>query len=266
MQDEFGVSPNVVSYTTVLHAWSKRARKDPEAPDRAHKILRTISKMANSRSFAAVIQAYAQQGRAEEAEALLYHMLEDSCDSPQPDAFVFGAVLHAWSKTTKCPPIEAAKRAEKLLMLMHDLHRSKRLRDPPNVVCFSNVLQCWSRIPGLEGAERAHAILETMTSYGAHPNIFSINIVMNAWANHASKCPQAVDKAFSLFELARKSQQPDEYTYRALFKAITLSSLPDKFLLMLPLKEEMSRNGIRVDNSYAMSRLKDAEGDNKEDS
>jgi pentatricopeptide repeat protein len=243
MHDEFGVRPNVVSYTTVLHAWSKRARQDPEAPDRAHEILRTISNMANSRSFAAVIQAYAQQGRAEEAEALLQQMLDARSGSPLPDAYVFSAVLHAWSKTACCPPLEAARRAEKLLMLMHELHRSRKLQEPPNVVCFSNVLKCWSRIPGIEGAERAQAILETMMSYGVEPNIFSLNIVMNAWASHASTSSHAVAKVSSLFEIAKKTQQPDVYTYRAMYKAISTSSLPDKAVLASRIMEEMSDLG-----------------------
>ena len=246
MQDEFGIRPNVVSYSTVLHAWSHRARYDPEAPDRAHKILRTIAKVANPRSFAAVIQAYAQQGRAEEAESLLQQMLSDTRDTPQPDAYAFSAVLHAWSKTKDFPPIEAAQRAEKLLMRMHELHNKKKLREPPNVVCFTNVLTCWTRIKGVEGVERAHAILETMTNYGARPNIVSINIVMNAWANHAGTSPQAIEKISSLFELAKQTQQPDSNTYRAMLKAITSSTLPDRVELAVRLMDEMSEKGISV--------------------
>jgi pentatricopeptide repeat protein len=264
MQDEFGIRPNVVSYSTVLHAWSKRARQDPEAPDRAHNILRKISKMANSRSFAAVIQAYAQQGRAAEAETLLQQMLVDTKDTPQPDSYAFSAVLHAWSKTTDFPPTEAAQRAEKLLMLMHELYNEKKLREPPNVVCFSNVLKCWSRIPGIEGVERAHAILETMTSYGARPNIFSINIVMNAWANHAGSSPHAMDKVSSLFEFATKNHQPDAFTYRAMLKAITLSSLPDKADLAARIMDEMSQKGIQSENPYQKQRASDVRGEERD--
>jgi len=248
MKDEFGVKPNVVSYTAVLHAWSKRAKHDPEAPDKAHKILQAISKMANSRSFAAVIHAYAQQGRAEEAESLLQQMLDNPSDISKPDSYAFSSALFAWSNATDCPPIEAAQRAEKLLMQMHQLFQDKVLREPPNVVCFTNVLKCWCRTPEVEGVERAHAILEKMTSYGAEPNIFSINIVLNAWANHARTSADAFVKASSLFELAKNTQQPDIYTYRAMFKAVTATSLPDKAERVAQIMEEMSQKGMKIEN------------------
>lgn len=274
METEFGVQPNVVSYTTLLQAWSRRAKQgDTDAPDKALELLRKIGSMANARSYAAVIQALAQQGRAQEAQDLLEEMLPKEQDEgkgastrvPPPDVYAFSAVLHAWSKTRQVSPEEAAQRAEQLVLRMHDLYERRVIKEGPNVVCFSNVLKCWSQVEGpssttnqqWNGAERAQAILERMEGYGVKPNLFSINIVLNAWANQARVGhPEAIDRATALLDYARSSvpeTPPDEYTYRALFKAISSSPshiVPDKYTRAWKLVDEMKQQSLRVNVSY----------------
>jgi pentatricopeptide repeat protein len=242
---QYGVEPNVVTYTTVLNAWSKQAAKDPSAPKRAHEILKQMTCPPNHRSFTAVIRAYAEQGRAKEAQALLEEMLHQG---PTPDVYTFGAVLYAWSKAN--PPLEAAKHAEQLLMQMPQLYQQA-----PNVVCFGNVLVCWSRVH--QGADRAEAILRTMKQYGVEPNLFCINIVLNALAKQSQMDNTAVQRALTLLVECRQLFHliPDEYTYRAVFKAILASSLPNRKELALQLLQEMKQQGISV-IAYYTDRLK----------
>jgi pentatricopeptide repeat protein len=300
MSNEFGVTPNVVTYTTVLNAWSQRAKTDPRAPDRARELLTQMeaspdpSLQPNGISYTAVLRGYAQQGRAKDAETLLEIILANN--NHQPDVYTFSAVLQAWTKARDCSPIEAAQRAEALLMRMHDLYydsqtnddetsqggssdlqRQLLVREPPNVVCFSNVLVCWSRVP--EGAERAEAILQAMETYGVSPNLVSINIVMNAWANQARNDNAAVGRARVLLDEVLKKKndsashpkttsknnggpvnrttiRPDEYTYRAMFKGILSSTLPNRLELAHNLLDEMTKEGIRP-SAYMMERLKE---------
>jgi pentatricopeptide repeat protein len=306
MAIDFGVTPNVVSYTTVLNAWSQRAKQAHQAPDRARELLMQMesslnpSLKPNSMSYAAVLRAYAQQGRANEAEALLEDILAKNLE---PDAYIFSAVLQAWTKTPECSPVEAAQRAETLLMRMHDLYyhphtkdettsqvrqsnnssQQPLVREPPNVVCFSNVLNCWSRVPE-QGAERAEAILRAMEKYGVSPNLFCINIVINAWSERARNDNTAVDRARALLDqiltttqknkssdhadrrLAATSSssilRPDEYTYRAMCKAIFSSTLPNRLELAEDLLVEMQKQGI-APSQYILDRLKDTKARRK---
>ena len=274
MSEEFGVAPNVVSYTTVLQAWSHRAKRDPQAPDRARALLHQMQSLSNRAmkpngiSYTTVIKAHAEQGRAVEAEALLETMLQDP-RLPDPDVYAFAAALYAWSKTDPShhPPREAAQRAEQLLMRLYDLHRQfqsskenkgPRVSEPPNVHCFSNVILCWSRIPDAEGAE---AIFRTMESYGVAPNLYAFNIVLNAWANQASTHPEAVNRSRALLHqvLSNSTVSPDEYTYRAMFKTICTSPfVEDRFEEANALIDEMRERGISP-SPYFLQRLTDLE-------
>jgi pentatricopeptide repeat protein len=224
---EYGVQPNVISYSTVLDAWAKSPH--PEAPDRAQAILdhmRTsktnTTLRPNAISYTTVMKAYARHGRAEDAERLLQEMLEDD-SLPQPDHYTFSSVLFAWSKS-KSP--NAAERAEWILVRMQELYEAKLLKQPPNVICYSNVLACWAQVPD---GERAEAILRVMQARGVQPNVVSYNTVINAWANESRSNNQALDRVYAVLEelgeLARtkKKLQPDEWTYRAVWKAIATS-------------------------------------------
>ncbi len=241
---EYGVEPNVVSYTSVLYALSRQAKTDRTAPERARELLDQMQSQPNARSYTAVIRAYAEQGRAKEAQTLLESMLEHG---PTPDVYTFSAVLYGWSKAN--PPLEAAQNAERLLMRMSDFQK-------PNVVCFGSVLLCWSRVP--KGADRAAAILRTMKQYGVQPNLFCINIVMNAWAKQADIDETAVNRARTLLDESNHLK-PDEYTYRAMFKAICASSLQNRKVLGYQLIDEMRQRGIQP-NSYFSARLQSMNG------
>eukprot|EP00934_Nitzschia_sp_Nitz4_P005018 Nitzschia sp. Nitz4//scaffold257_size48314//9743//12325//NITZ4_007086-RA/size48314-processed-gene-0.41-mRNA-1//-1//CDS//3329544439//5008//frame0 len=253
MEDEYNVPLNVICYSIVLDAWSKRSKYDTGAPNKARAILNRMGESSsrvrpNVVSFTTVVRAYAEQGRAEEAESLLNEMLENP-KFPDPDAHTFSSVLHAWSKTSDCSALEAAQRAERLSVLMEELYRSGRVKDMPNVVCYSSLLKCWARVPQ-GGAERAEAILTVMTQSGMKPNRIANNIVVNAWANQAKHDDSAVERARAIVDqlivLSRKDKrfQPDRYTFQAMFKAISDSKGTDKKQMTEALFHEMEGFGV----------------------
>eukprot|EP00429_Kryptoperidinium_foliaceum_P010605 CAMPEP_0176002470 /NCGR_PEP_ID=MMETSP0120_2-20121206/663_1 /TAXON_ID=160619 /ORGANISM="Kryptoperidinium foliaceum, Strain CCMP 1326" /LENGTH=249 /DNA_ID=CAMNT_0017335059 /DNA_START=156 /DNA_END=905 /DNA_ORIENTATION=- len=245
MKEDYDVDPNVFSYSIVLEAMSQQSKNNPELPDRARAILDAMPPVPNARPFTAVIRAYAEQGRGQDAESLLEDMISTPT-FPQPDVYSFAAALLAWSRVKKGEDFtSAAKRSEDLIARMNKLYYSGKIRDPPNSICFSNVLKAWSRVHNVQGAKRADAILEAMESHGIRPNLFCYNIVINAWSNHTLQDIRALERVEALMECARRLG-PDEYTYRAFFKAVCNSSLDNRDEVAIGIVREMQERGIRV--------------------
>ena len=287
ISEDYGVDPNVYSYSIVLDAWAKS--KNSDSPDRARAILDHMNSSSSVRpnelTYTSVVNAYATHGRAEEAEALLMEMLDDP-RLPNPDMYTFSSVLSAWSnllKNTNNGPqsgsvAEAAKRAERLFSLMHDLYNSNVLKSPPNVVCYGNVLTCLARSSDPGAAKSAEAILRMMeTSKNDNhniegPNLICYNNVMNAWARQAKTNDSAVVRVEALLnELeqsfssnmdgmaehddkdqgqrsrnqGKSSLRPDNWSYGALMKAIALSNLPNKLDRGYDVLQRMKRMGIK---------------------
>jgi pentatricopeptide repeat protein len=246
MESDYKVAPNVYSFSVVLRAWAKNASspKYSDAPDRAMMILNKMNDtegiQPNVISYSTVIQAFAKQGRANEAEALLQEMLSSSSNNnslPKPDAYCFSSVLFAWSRS-KDP--NAADRAEIILVRMHEMNQANELDQPPNVFCYTNVLSCLARSKKARSAHRALTILKAMQkekNSSITPNLVSYNNVINAFANEIareSRTPNGAEarngvesKIKQIFELLdevagqKTSQlQPDEFTFRAVVKAI----------------------------------------------
>lgn len=245
MAQDYGVSPNVYSYSVVLTAWAKHSASEeyPDAPDRALAILNGMEEYGgiqpNVVSYSTVIQAFSEQGRAKEAEALLQKMLsssEDDSATPKPDMYTFSSVLYAWSKS-RSP--HAAERAEAILVRMLQMYLSGGLDQPPNVYCYTNVLVCLANSRKKGSAERALQILRSMqqnyadaSNTMAAPNLVSYNSVINAFANEIGRggaraeVELMVEQVFDLLEELQSfgktnpKLRPDKWTYLSACKAI----------------------------------------------
>eukprot|EP00980_Cylindrotheca_fusiformis_P011521 scaffold2708_cov119-Cylindrotheca_fusiformis.AAC.9 len=250
MARDYGISPNVYSYSVVLTAWAKHATSEqyPDAPDRALAILNGMVEYGgiqpNVVSYSTVIQAFAEQGRAKEAESLLNDMLTSADDTiiPNPDMYTFSSVLYAWTKS-RSP--HAADRAEAILVQMLQLYLAGKLDQPPNVYCYTNVLACLANSKKQGSAHRALQILRSMQQNHAEasntmaaPNLISYNTVINAFANEIDRggisraeVESMVEQVFDLLEELRSSSsgggkqqrnllKPDEWTYLSVCKAI----------------------------------------------
>mmetsp|Transcript_1092 Transcript_1092/g.2406 ORF Transcript_1092/g.2406 Transcript_1092/m.2406 type:complete len:1042 (+) Transcript_1092:154-3279(+) len=254
MENEFHVVPNVYCYSAVLDAYSKC--KKPKSVETARDLfedLRSdrVSVIPNAYCYNAMIQVYANVGLAEEAESLLEEMLSghsNQNDAPtkqkkafiKPTAHNFSSVIHAWSKSYDP---QAGERAEKVLQKMKSLYQSGDINEPPNLICFNAVMSCWAHSPSSDGPQRAEDWLRQMQAIQAEDedrqrkssnnrprrdmgwNKRAYNVVMNAWANRG-ECDR-VERLFDeLVEISHNDYRlkPDEYTYRAVLKAIHLST------------------------------------------
>jgi pentatricopeptide repeat protein len=171
--------PNVVSFNSVIHTWSKSGR--PEAAQKAEALLQRMQDFATSWNESSLM----------------------------PETRSFNSVLIAWARSKER---DAPYRCEEILQRMNSLYKHRYMQCQPDVVSFGTVLDCWSKSRISEGPERAEAILRHMerlymAGTGVQPDVRSYNTVMNAWAH--SGHPDAVLRAQALFDELLKKYQCD---------------------------------------------------------
>ena len=247
MKDEYGIEPNVFSYSSVLDAYSRS--NHPDAASKALSLFREMREVRklepNAYTCSNVLKAMARGGKVEDAENLLFELVHDKSIRAKLTPHAFSSVLYGWSKSKKK---DAPERAEKLVMNMQELYHQNMIDGPPNSICWNNVLACWahSDLPG--AAQRADDLLRRIeeqqqelhesgqtnvlngktqsrgkrNTSSIECNLIMYNTVMNAWANNGN-----FDKANDLYHelleqhaLDASRSPPDDWTYRALWKAI----------------------------------------------
>ena len=148
----------------------------------------------------------------------------------KPTVQAFSTVLAAWSKSGHP---KAAERGEALLQTMIQFHRNKKdgnqpsnlfsLDEPPNVVSYSSVLDCWAKSKAPYAAERAEAILRYMQDQAeefnedCRPNVVAYTTVIHAWAKRAN-----TQRALALLEemIHQSGLSPNTHTFNAVLLSI----------------------------------------------
>lgn len=105
------VRPDVVSYQSLIHAWSNSRRWG--SPQRAEEILKHMDDLSRN-------------------EQLIH-----GDRNVKPNVFCFTAVINAWSKSVEQDKVQ---RARNILTYMRRLYEEGRIDDPANVVAFTAVI------------------------------------------------------------------------------------------------------------------------------
>ena len=165
------VQPDVVSYNSVIDAWSKS--KDRRSGQKARELLekmkrkdhrngkhsKAINLRPNTRTYTSVIHALANNGDAEEAERLLWEMLNVYRDI-EPTTLTFNAVLNAIAKSGAK---NAGKRAEALLKNMYDLHEDLGLHHlKPDTISYNCTIHAYGQSGIKDASEHAERLLSQM--------------------------------------------------------------------------------------------------------
>ena len=212
-----GVTPNVVSYTSVMDAYaSQAAAGDVQAPAAAEAVL--MEWMARSERDSAlrvtavtadvVLNAWAQQGtwegavRAQEIlerlETLGTGITRDDDSSLRPTVHSYATVIHGWAQAGG--GTAAAERAERILQGMMRRDEADKVVAPDTVV-VNAVIDAWSSSGDARAGTKALALLNQMKElhqskgYDCAPDLVTYNTVLSAWShsghvNAASKAEQ----------------------------------------------------------------------------
>ena len=280
MKNEYGIEPNAFSYSSVLDAYGRS--EHPDAASNALSLFRTMRDVEglepNGYTCSNVLKAMARGGKVEDAEDLLRDLIRDASVKIKLGPHAFSSVLYGWSKSRRR---DAPERAEALLADMEELYQQGRIDGPPNEVCWNNVLACWAANPELPGAaHRAEDLLRRIQRQqeehdrelpGGRPdrprgnggvryrspvrcNRIMYNTVINAWANNGNlaRASDLFDEFLANCVSDRNLSPPDEWTYRALWKAIVKTDQiggKEKLHRLLAVMESMKDVGIQLNKN-----------------
>ena len=209
---EIGVSPDSISYSTLLSAYAKLGT--PEAALKADSLLHQMielfnlgmeSAKPNVISFSNVTQCHAQLGNGEKSEEWLrklqdlYHAHQDP--DWKPDLAIYNTVVQSWAISGQ------PQKAEDFLhtMVMDDETVKNDRKSPndldqsvqPNSQTFNIVLSAWAKTGE---AERAEAILMEMhklhveNDFDTRPTVVSYNTVLDSYAQKTNRIVNANKK------------------------------------------------------------------------
>lgn len=182
----YAVSPDVVSFNSVLKAWQSDPSRALEFWEKEVDQLSPKDK-PNIRSFNTFLLSLANAGMYKSAEELLEQMkISDS--AVVPDRISYNTVLLSYLLSVE--ESSAADRADKLLkeMLLADENLTlANIHVPrPDVVSFNTVIATWANHPTPEVAVRkTEEWLQFLKDYPAlQPDIYTYTTVLQAWARY----------------------------------------------------------------------------------
>lgn len=240
--DRFGVSPDVVAYTSVLNCWSKAVsrRERDMAATRAVQILTEMERLYAKEyyhvkpsliTYATAIRAIGNSldsnapKLAENVLARMYNLHQTGAIANlKPTTATYNAVLHALSRAPAANRLRYARRAEQILMEM-----TKRAADGekdvrPDVRTWAAVLRAWAQCGQADAAENAQRVLDKLEDMyrsgktSVRPNFVCYTTTMGAWGNSRRK--DALDKMETIL---RQMEDAYEKTLEADVRPNTVS-------------------------------------------
>lgn len=188
----YAVAPDTVSYNSVLNAWARSTASS--SADRAVDLINSMRVNPNLVTYNTLILAFAKRGLAQNAEAILRAMMQES-STISPDTISFNTVLYAWAS------LYEGEKAECLLKEMMTLALEGNYTDlRPDTISFNTVLHAYRYNP-----QRARLLLNHMEKLHeagnehVEPDVYSYTSVIQAWACSSSSSSRK-SKAASAFQ------------------------------------------------------------------
>lgn len=201
---DISIQPNVSSFSTVMNAWAKtnshsnntnnakhERRGISSSSKKVEELLLCMDKLntkgwpnlqPNVVIYNILLNAYAKEGKVRKIEDILQRMIRLKIPGVSPDSISYSTLLSAYAKSGT--HVEA-KKAESLLHQMLELYNHGMENAKPNVISFSNVMQCYSQLGNGEKAEEWLRRLKDL--YHCHqdpdwePDLGIYNTVVQAW-------------------------------------------------------------------------------------
>ena len=154
--------PDVYTVTVLLHCWAESGRKDAGA--RANEIFREMKQRFQDGEeglrpdcicYSIVLNTFAQESKTEEAEQLLWEMVDDFLsgnDSAAPRTRNFNTIMAMYARSDK---YDAPERAEGVLSRFRELCESRVIENSPDAYTYSLLLKAWATSDRPDGTDNA---------------------------------------------------------------------------------------------------------------
>jgi pentatricopeptide repeat protein len=240
----YAVSPDIVSFNSVLKAWQTDPAKALEFWE-----AEAVPGRMNVRSYNTFLLALAKAGMYEQAESLLRQMQVINA-AVRPDRISWNTVLLAYATGVSEQDTDAAEKADTLLREMmlggsssdnakedHDFMSLPPVVDPnyippmPDATSFNTVISTWASHPNpKEAAKKSEFWLREMQQMGSsvQPDVYTYTTVLKAW----SRCGGSVaaDRALELLREMQETKyaQPNRVTYTVVIQTLCQNQQPGK--------------------------------------
>ncbi|GKY97202.1 hypothetical protein MPSEU_000678600 [Mayamaea pseudoterrestris] len=207
------------SYTLAMTAWSKS--NEPDAIDRIRKIFDTV-KQPDVTCYNALLSAYAKQGLADEAKALLRHMDDEFVHGRNlsccPDNYTYSTVLHALHKAE----VKSWSAGLDVFDQMIQRYKQGENKCKPSETTVATLLQLLasSNASDLHYLE-AMKVWITLEDISFEHGSYSVTAFIEACSETASDDPELLKAAFAAIAmaLAKLGKRSTPLVYNAAFEA-----------------------------------------------
>lgn len=159
--EEFGVKPDVVTFSTIMNAWGSAGLMD-----KCQEIFNDMAKSGidpDIHAFSILAKGYVRAGEPDKAEEII-KLMEKSC--VLPNVVIFTTVISGWCSAGR---MDCALRVYEMMCKM-DVS--------PNLKTFETLIWGFGEA---KQPQKAEDLLEIMEAKGVHPERSTIQLVANAW-------------------------------------------------------------------------------------
>ena len=253
--------PNIVTFGTVIHAWSRST--NPKAPHHALALLQQMQNLdqignfrniiPNKECFQAVIIAFRNINNAEKAEEVLFQLHNQSTKSrniqkpTKPNTNLYNIVLSAWIND-KSNTSQKCKRAYDLLQWMEQLYQETRdVSVRPNIDSFNIVIEVCGSLDSNTGIDLNDDIIDDNTKFNKDD---TVNARKQAFFIAIEAFNALCDRTIEYLQQRDNLKFKGEKQSTIRHKPHSISPNSDTYILML----KMIRN-ILPAHSFARSKL-----------
>lgn len=159
--EEFGVKPDVITFSTIMDAWSSAGLME-----KCEEIFNDMVKAGiepDVHAFSILAKGYVRAGDLQKAESVLNSMGRSGL---LPNVVIFTTIISGWCSAGKM------EHAMSIYEKMHELGISPNLKTYETLIWgYGEAKQPW----------KAEELLQTMEEEGVHPKKSTIQLVADAW-------------------------------------------------------------------------------------
>ncbi len=155
-------------------------------------------------------------------------------ETAQPGTVSYSTVLHAYANAGKAPEAERILNQMIALSNIHSSSGIERNDSipfvRPNIICFNTVIDAWSKTKGYASADKAYSILTQMEDLAdnfenLYPDTISYSSVISAFARSGrddagDKAEELLQRSIKLFSEGQGGLKPDSITFITVLDAL----------------------------------------------